>query len=181
VYKPGTRFQKDPDFYNSHIVDGSFFNVCDTKEAKALKDMYQPYFSRAAVQRLEGFIHEKVNKFLGTLQKAAKSSKTVDLTLGYKCLTADVVMGYSFQKTFGALDAPDFRFRPIEDLEQVFASAPLAWYFPNFINALSHILVKLPRGLIERIMKPMAAIFEIQEVCRLADLGSFHELANLWR
>lgn len=75
VFKPGTRFQKDPDFYNSHIVDGSFFNLCNTKEAKALKDMYQPYFSRAAIQRLEGSIHEKVNKFLDALRKAAQSSE----------------------------------------------------------------------------------------------------------
>lgn len=127
--------------------------------------MYQPYFSRAAIQRLEGSIHEKVNKFLDALQKAAKSSKNVDLTLGYKCLTADVIMGYSFQKTFGALDAPDFLFRPIQDLEQLFTSAPFAWYFPNFVNAISHILVNLPRSLIERIIKPLAATFEIQDVC----------------
>lgn len=127
--------------------------------------MYQPYFSRAAIQRLESSIHEKAIKFLDVLRKAAKSSKTVDLTLGYKCLTAEVVMGYSFQKTFGALDAPDFCFRPIQDLEQLFVSAPFAWYFPNFVNALSHVLVNLPKSLIERIIKPLAAVFEIQDVC----------------
>lgn len=181
MYKPGTRFQKDPAFYNSHIVDGSFFNICDTRDAKARKDMYQPYFSRAAIQRLEGPIHEKVNKFLDTLQKASNLSKVVDLTLGYKCLTADVVMGYSFQKTFGALDAPDFCFGLIQDLEQLFAAAPLAWYFPKFINKLSNILVNLPRSLIDRIMKPLAATFEIQKVCWFKRLGSFHGLADFGR
>jgi hypothetical protein len=127
--------------------------------------MYQPYFSRVAIQRLEGLIHEKVNQFLDALQGAAKSSEAVDLTLGYKCLTADVVMGYCYQKTFGALDAPGFRFQLIQDLEELFQTAPLAWYFPTFVNALSRFLSKLPRSVIETIMKPLVATFEIQKVC----------------
>jgi hypothetical protein len=167
VYKTGTLFKKDPEFYNSLIVDGSFFNVHGTKEAKPIKDMYQPYFSRAAIQRLEDLIHEKVNRFLNALQGAAESSEAVDLTLGYKCLTADVVMGYCYQKTFGALDSPGFRFQLIRDLEGLFRTAPFAWYFPRFINSLSRGLVRLPRSLIEKILKPFAAIFEIQQVCRV--------------
>lgn len=164
MYKTGTPFKKDPEFYNSHIVDGSFFNVHDTKEAKPIKDMYQPYFSRAAIQRLEVLIHEKVNKFLSALQGAAESSEAVDLTLGYKCLTADVVMGYCYQKTFGALDSPGFRFQLIRDLEGLFRTAPFAWYFPRFMNSLSRVMVRLPRSLIEKIIKPFIATFEIQEV-----------------
>lgn len=148
-------------------MDGSFFNVRETKDAKAVKDMYQPYFSRAAIQRLEGLIHAKVNQFVDTLLGAAKSSAVVDLTLGYKCLTADVVMGYCYQKTFGALDVPDFHFQLIEDLEELFQTAPLAWYFPGFVNALSRVLPKLPRTVIQKIMKPMLATFEIQKVCAL--------------
>jgi hypothetical protein len=165
VFKSGTHFQKDPEFYNSHIVDGSFFNVRETKEAKPIKDMYQPYFSRAAIQRLEGLIQGKVNKFLDALQGTAKSSEAVDLTLGYKCLTADVVMGYCYQKTFGALDAPHFRFQLIQDLEELFQTAPLAWYFPRFVNTLSRVLVNLPRGVVEKILKPLTATFEIQKAC----------------
>lgn len=179
MYKSGTRFRKDPKFYNSHIVDGSFFNVCDTKEAKAQKDLYLPYFSQAAIQRLEGSIHGKVNMFFNTLQRAANLSKVVDLTLGFKCLAADVVMEYSFQKTFGALDAPDFRFGPILDLEQLFVSAPLAWYFPELINLMSHILVNLPRSMVERIMKPLASTFEIQKVC--TSKAYLNEWTNIWR
>jgi cytochrome P450 len=168
VYKPGTHFKKDPEFYNSHIVDGSFFNVRETKEARPIKDMYQPYFSRAAIQRLEVLIHEKVNKFLDALQGAAKLSEAVDLTLGYKCLTADVVMGYCYQKTFGALDAPDFRFQLILDLEELFQTAPLAWYFPKSVNTLSRVLMNLPKAVVEKILKPLIATFEIQKVCWLS-------------
>ncbi len=177
----GTDFKKDPVFYNSYIVDGSFFNVRETKEAKPLKDMYQHYFSRSAIQRLEGLIHEKTNQFLSALEDAAKSSRPVDLTLGYKCLTADVVMGYCYQKTFGALDAPDFRCQLLLDLEELFRGAPLAWYFPEFVNTLSRLLAKVPRSLIERWMKPMAATFEVQKVYLLRNVRIFRGLADIWR
>ena len=127
--------------------------------------MYQPYFSRAAIQRFEVSIHEKVNKFLDALRDAAELSKVIDLTLGYKCLTADVVMGYCYGKTFGALDAPDFRFPLIQDLEQLFSTVSYSWYFPKSINIISRLLAKVPRTLIERFMKPLVATFEVQKVC----------------
>ena len=130
--------------------------------------MYQPYFSRAAIQRLEGSIHEKANKFLKTLKDAAQSSKTVDLTLGYKCLTADIVMGYCYQKTFGALDAQDFHFQLLLDLEELFRGVPLVWYFPGLMNGLARLLAAAPRSFVDLFLQPMAAGFEIQKVCYLA-------------
>jgi hypothetical protein len=138
--------------------------------------MYQPYFSQAAIQRLEGSIHEKIDKFLGILDEATKSSKAVDLTFGYKCLTADVVMGYCYNKTFGALDAPDLRFKLIEDLEGLFGTASCAWYFPGFFNMLCRFLAKLPMVMIEKMVKPLAATFEIQKVNLLS---SFWSAVNL--
>ena len=130
--------------------------------------MYQPYFSRAAIRRLEGSIQEKANKFFKALADAAKSSRVVDLTLGYKCLTADIVMGYCYQKTFGALDAPDFHFELLLDLEELFRGAPMGWYFPGLMNGLSRLLAATPRSLIELLLKPMAATLEIQKVRSLA-------------
>jgi hypothetical protein len=164
VYKPGTQFKKDPGFYGAYVIHGSFFNVHETRTVKPIKDMYQPYFSQAAIQRLESSIHEKIDKFLGILHEATESSKVLDLTLGYKCLTADVVMGYCYNKTFGALDAADFKFKLIEDLEGVFGTASFARYFPGFFNMLSRILEKLPTIIIEMTVKPLAATFEIQRV-----------------
>ena len=150
--------------YGAHIINGSFFNIHETKSAKSVKDMYQPYFSQAAIQRLEGSIHEEVNKLLDALQAAIKSSKVVDLTLAYKCLTADVVIGYCYNKTLGALDAPDFRFKLIEQLEGLFATASFAWYFSELFNILSRFLSMLPIGVVENTVKPLAATMEIRKV-----------------
>lgn len=79
VYKPGTKFKKDPSFYCLPIADGSMFNIHETKLSKPHKDMYQPYFSRAAIQNLETEIHAHCAKFLGKLSGAAAQAKVVDL------------------------------------------------------------------------------------------------------
>ena len=126
--------------------------------------MYQTHFSRAAIQRLEVSIHEKVARFTKLLEDAAQASKVVDLSLGFKCLTADIVMGYCHQKTFGALDAPGFFFQMILDLEELLQGAPLAWYFPSLVNGLARILDAAPKSFVQLVMKPMAATFEIQNV-----------------
>jgi hypothetical protein len=131
------------------MIEASFFSIIDHKDAKVRKDMMAPYFSRAAILRLESLIQEKITKFLEVLSTAASSKKVVDLNLGFSCLAADVVMHYCYQKTFGALDAPDFQFRPIVTIEEVFDAAPK----------------KLPEDLVHKYMPPIAATTWIQRVC----------------
>lgn len=165
VYKPGTKFAKDPDLYYLPITAGSMFDIHETKAAKRHKDMYQPYFSRTAIQHLETEIRGHCAKFLAKLADAASQSKVVDLTLGYKCLTADVVMNYCFQKTFGALDAPDFEFPLIVDIEEFFETATFSWYFKTFFVYIFMVIAKLPRPWVRKMIKPLGATYAIQDVC----------------
>jgi hypothetical protein len=93
--------------------------------------MLQPYFSKAAVIRSEPMILDKIEKFLGSLRKAADEGKVVDLSLGFSCLAADVTSQFSYQKSFGALDAPDFQFAPILAMHEFLYSVPYTWCFPS--------------------------------------------------
>lgn len=86
------------------------------------------------------------------------------MTLGFKCLTADIVMEYCYQETFGALDAPGFNFQLILDLEELIRGAPMTWYFPTLMNCLARVFCAVPRSLVETVLKPMAATFDIQTV-----------------
>lgn len=83
--------------------------------------MFVQYFSKTAVYRIEHLIHEQMVKFLNVIHKAAKGKRVLNMTMGFKALTADIVMYYCFQKTFGALDAPEFRFKPLLALEDFFS------------------------------------------------------------
>lgn len=164
MYRSGTQFKKDPGFYGAHVIDGSFFNIHETKKAKLVKDMYAPYFSRVSIQSLEASIQSKVKKLLKSINDAAMLCKPVDMTSGFKCLAVDVVMEYCYQKNFGALDAPDFRFKLIEDMEGLFATASFTWYFPRFFNFMCRVLGRLPQSFVQMAAPPLAASFEIHRV-----------------
>jgi hypothetical protein len=112
-------------------VKESLFSIASVKEAKRRKDMLQPYFSKAAVVRSERMIQDKIVEFLKLLRTAASENKPVDLSLGFSCLVADVITQYCYQKSFGALDAPDFRFPPILAIEEFMNSTPYTWCFPS--------------------------------------------------
>lgn len=166
VFKPGTKFGKDPGLYYLPILDGAMFNIHNPKFAKTHKDMYQPYFSRAAIQRLEGDFQENIIKFLNKLDEAAKSKKTIDMSLGYKCLAADVVMAYCYQKTFGALDAPDFQFPLVIDIEPFFETQTFSWYFQGLFKTLFYLLKAVPRAWIINTISSLGATYMIQDACQ---------------
>ncbi len=130
--------------------------------------MITPYFSRAAIYRLESLVQEKITKFLDTLDTAASVKKVVDMNLGFSCLTADVVMHYCYQKTFGALDAPDFQFRPILAIEECFDAAPYTWYLPRLFKVIDIVTRRLPEETVKKYLPPVAATTWIQRVCHPA-------------
>lgn len=110
VFKVGTKFNRDPAMYSLPFTKGGFFNKSVVREGKAHRDLYVPYFSKANVVKMEHLIREHVTNFLSKLQVAGRESKDVDLSLGFRCLTADTLMGYTYDRPFGALDAPDFKY-----------------------------------------------------------------------
>ena len=128
--------------------------------------MFQPYFSRAAIQRLEPAIKEKVVKWMGVLREASEQKQVLDMTRGFACLTADVVMQYQYDENFGALDAPWFQFKPMVKIEEFFNTSPTALYLPNFFLFVDKVTKQLPAAFIEKYMPPVAALQWIQRRCR---------------
>jgi hypothetical protein len=86
------------------------FNKLVVKEGKLHRDLYVPYFSKTNVVKLEYLIKEQLAKFMGKLDDAHATGKSVDLTLEYRCLVADTLMTYCYDKPFGAIEAEDFAF-----------------------------------------------------------------------
>jgi hypothetical protein len=166
-------------FYASVVVDHSLFNMTDRAAAKTRKDMFQPYFSKAAIQRLESMIKAKVIQFLTVLASAAAGDKAMDISRGFSCLTADVVTEYCNQKPLGALDAPNFQFRPIVHIEEFFDTSAYSWYVPNVLRVVIHLTTLLPLNLVEKYMPPVAAINWVQVVGgRSIDLTKLTDFAS---
>ena len=167
IFRPGSKFEKSPDapspYFNTGVAH-SLFNIRNRQDAKIRKDMFMPYFSKGAITRLEPQIQEKISKFLSKLQAMGESNKVADLTLAFPCLTADVVMQYCYQKTFGALDAKDFRFKAILQIEEYFTIATTSQMFPKVFHWLDRILSRLPLDFLENNMGAVAAVIGLREV-----------------
>ena len=166
VFKAGTRFNRDLSFYNNPQIAGSILNVADGEVAKPHKNLYLSAFSKAAVNRLEPLIHEKLGLFLERLATAAFKSSVVHLNAAYCCLTADVVMYYCYQRTFGFLDAPNFEVQMIKDLEDFTPMVPSFWYFPRFSAVMFNFVNFLSESARRKYFPAAAALNAIVEQCR---------------
>ena len=92
--------------------------------------MFQSYFSKAAIARLEPAIQEKVSTFVAHLCESARTDKVVDLSYAFRCLTLDIITTYCFQKSFDSMDAPDFKDPTIEAFMTLAGSQRIGKYFP---------------------------------------------------
>ena len=110
-------------------------------------------------------IHNRIRKFLSVLESAAFKGKPIDLSMGYRSLTSDIVTSYMFaDKGFQLLEAEDFQSPILVALEQFFNIVQWAIYFQNFFPWLTRQLQKLSKEQTEMISPPLAATNWITEV-----------------
>ncbi len=157
IFKPGTKFSKEAGFYQSFPpADHSIFQILDTKEAMARKNMMNPYFSQEAIRRAEPLIQQFTTKFLRILERVALEARPVNMSMGFKCLAADVNMNFSFQKPLGALDAPEFDFPLVKATDASIKDVQWVMYFPKMFRSLFDAIDLLPQGIVERYFVPLA-------------------------
>lgn len=156
IFKTGTRFDKEHSFYKGFPpLNGSLNQILETKPAMARINMISPYFSREAIRRAEPLISKCTVKFISVLSDAATSGKPVNLSLGFRCITADTIMNHSFQKPLGALDAPDFDYPLIMALDASLKDIQWVHYFPTPFGLLFRLTDLLPDSLFEKLFKPL--------------------------
>lgn len=173
IYKMGTRFDKDPAVNSFPFAEGSVANKLATREAKSHRDMYAPYFSRAAIMDLETVIKSNLSTFLTRIDEFAANSAPVDLSIAFKCLTADTIMHYIFNKPFGTLSRPGFVTDKITPMEDFMAdwTFTFAWYFPNVMATLASLGKKYPH-VARPLNKSFAVSLDILDVSQVATLKS---------
>ena len=138
-----------------------------TKEVKPRKDMLQPFFSKSAIRRVEFLITDEIAKILTKFRAAASENAAVNLSLGFKCLAADIVMSYTFQESLGAIDSPNFEY-PLILTQEKFRTLPQQLqYFPATMHILLGVIDHLPLSFTQRFMPGLAAFHELQRVRHL--------------
>ena len=160
----GTEFSKKWDFYNARAIEGSLLNILDTPKAKCRRDAYARSFSRHAISKLEPKIHDKVEAFIDTIKEAGRKGKPVDLSMGFRCLAADVIVEYAFGEDFGGIKTGDFMHPVISAIDNLLISAQWGLYFRRIFYALDILTDYLPDSVLERIAPPVLGMRELIRV-----------------
>ena len=91
-------------------------------------------------------IHSKVEKLCSRTRDHRGANQPIDLGLGFRCLTTDVVTGYAFAESYDLLDSSDLSpgwFRALRDSGQVALLAKHMPWLLLFMNSLPLWLVKI--------------------------------------
>jgi cytochrome P450 len=146
VFKIGTKFYRDPAVYSFPFTRGGFFNKLHVKDAKPHRDLYMHYFSRNSLQRLEPTVRENLAELLQRIDDTTTKGRPIDAKRAFRSWTADTVMRYMYDQSFGAVDFPGFKQPMLETMDKYFRNAPLGWYLPRAVNTLVEIIDRIPRA-----------------------------------
>ena len=122
------------------------------------KSMHSPLFSREAVRSSEHLLTDMLAKFLKVLSDCSSSPRSVDLTMGYKCLTADIAMNYAFQRPLNTLDAEGFQSDVMKGTEAFSKMFHWSNHFPNFFGSVARVAAYLPMWVLSRFLKPFSLV-----------------------
>ncbi|KAJ3530852.1 hypothetical protein NMY22_g8407 [Coprinellus aureogranulatus] len=107
IYKD-SRFPKDPWFYDAFGAEHSLFGCTSISAARERASILRPLFSRKKVLQLESVIQEVVDRFIAVLSKKVGAPESVNLYRGFASITMEVITTYSFARSFGIVEYPDF-------------------------------------------------------------------------
>ncbi|KPI34669.1 Pisatin demethylase [Cyphellophora attinorum] len=95
IYNQTAPFPKNKDFYDGFQTPHTVFAETDPALHKIRRKKLNPFFSKSAVNSLQGLIEEKLGNLTKRLNAFA-DGHTCNLSNAFRCLTADVISEYAF-------------------------------------------------------------------------------------
>ena len=93
-----------------------------------------PYFSKQSVNKLEPMICQVVESLCRRFREARETGEPVNLGYAFAALAIDVITEYSFSKSYGCIDAPDFGHKWPDVMDglsrAVHVNAQFGWLLP---------------------------------------------------
>lgn len=119
-----------------------------------------PFFSKAAVQRLEPTVQSVVDKLVLRLKGLQGSGTFIDLVNFFTALTADVIFQYSFARSANLMEKPEFA----SDWHKVIKQTSINYFTMKHFPWVEYLMRVAPVWLIN-IINPRAIFFlEIEKV-----------------
>jgi hypothetical protein len=163
IFRIGTQFDK-ANMKSNPLFSGSLITLTTLNESRKRREFYSNHFSKAAVRRAEFLVQAKLSQFLKSLKAAALEDRLVNFTFAFRCLTADIVMQYAYQKDFGALKDNALTMPFIEMLTHSSDFAQWHQHFPLLFCLINRVAMMMPEAFKKRFLKPLGAIQMLQDV-----------------
>lgn len=164
IFKVGTPFDKRWEFYSTPPLRGSLLVIPGTAAAGKRRDAYNHHFSKPAIRRAEDLIQEKVSQFIDVLTSMAKENLQVDLSRGFRCLTADTITKYVYQEDFGGLDSKGFSHPVPPAVEGLLESSKWASHFGGTVAVIAKIANHVPDKALAYFAPQLSAVRNFEAV-----------------
>ncbi|KXH37991.1 hypothetical protein CSAL01_07922 [Colletotrichum salicis] len=157
-YGSGTKYTKDPDFFQSAGgIKYSIIMLIDPEVHKERKNTVQSLFSTKHVDQLAPVALDIVQRAMAKAQRAFENDQSINLQPFYQCITVDTIMPVLFDRQLNFVDSdedePPFLSMLAKFVDQFF----LTKHFPM----ISHIAMSLPLS-VARIILPDYVAFRKQ-------------------
>ncbi|KAL0958927.1 hypothetical protein HGRIS_014243 [Hohenbuehelia grisea] len=158
IYAMGSKFTKEPSFYQGFGVPHASFGMMDPQASRTRRDMLNPLFSRRAILKLETIVQADVDHLISQLVTNYGSEKPVNLFMAFRCTSLEIITAYCLNQHLHAIDIPDFEHPFLTGLQ---STIPLFWvlkYFP----ALTPIVMEPPTWLPASMLNSFSGISDFR-------------------
>ena len=112
------------------------------------------------MNKLEPSICAVVENLCRRLREFRDSKEPVDIGNAYAALTMDIITEYSFAKSYGCVDRPDFAPEWPKVITAVSAQGALNKQFPSILKTMR----MMPESLVEKLNPEMMLLINFQKV-----------------
>lgn len=140
----------------------SAFGTEDHNVHRLRRGALNPFFSKGSISRLEPVIQAQVQKLCHRIIEFAIDDKPIPISLGFSCLTTDIITEYVMTQSFHYLDAPDWLPQWTKTLQSTAEVGMMAKQLPGIVPLLK----SLPESWIEAMDPGMALFFRFTKGCQ---------------
>lgn len=169
----------DPDFYDTVYSHGSdidkpeymkwsfgtpetMFAATDSTLHRARRTSLNQFFSKRKILELAPRIRDQIQKMFSRLEQEykGKNGKVLRIDFMFAAVATDIVTGYSFDRSYNLLDAPEFASPFTSSVESFKKGAKVSIHFPW----LPRLLSKLPESWVAAIYPEVIPSFQFRKV-----------------
>ncbi|KAF3761239.1 cytochrome P450 [Cryphonectria parasitica EP155] len=140
VYGNGTKYLKDPGFYETFGVKHSLLMFTNPAEHKERYDIIKSIFAKQKIEKLAPFVSEIVEKGLRRAQESLQKGTPWDIQQAYRCVTVDTITRVLFNKSMNLIESDDATPPFLESMDTFSDRVQTMKHLP----VLNRIALKLP-------------------------------------